>query len=165
MYDKSLYSEKQEPGKGSTMLYSKEEDKQNEKEKDELFKDLKDSYIKFTYDIEKLSLKYEEIKIGEKEFQNINEIGSNGMSKFEEVGQFIDFIKEMRNITDRDYNGKKEFTLELEIKGDKNRKDCILECLYKLTTYYLEKKQYKDFNILINGPSDGFLLLLDDLNS
>ena len=165
MYGKSLYSEKQEPGKGSTMLYSKEEDNQNEKEKDELFKDLKDSYIKFTYDIEKLSLKYEKIKIGEKEFHNINEIGSNGMSKFEEVGQFIDFIKEMRNITDRDYNGRKEFTLELEIKGDKNRKDCILECLYKLTTYDFEEKQYKDFNILINGPSDGFLLLLDDLNS
>ena len=165
MYGKSLYSEKQEPGKGSTMLYSKEEDNQNEKEKDELFNDLKDSYIKFTYDIEKLSLKYEEIKIGKKKIHNINEIGNNGMSKFEEVGQFIDFIKEMRNITDRDYNGKKEFTLELEIKGDKNRKDCILECLYKLTTYYSEKKQYKDFNILINGPSDGFLLLLDDLNS
>ena len=28
-----------------------------------------------------------------------------------------------------------------------------------------EQKQYKDFNILIKGPSEGFQYLMDDLNT
>ena len=165
MWGESYYNKKQESNKGRSMLDYIEEGEKKKKENDELCEDLKGSYIKLKYDSSKLALKYEKIKIGEREFQNINDIGGNEIRKDETIDKFIDFFKEIENQIENDYEQKNEFTLELEIKGDKNRISCNLDCLYKLTMHNNEQKQYRDFNILINGPSGGFQFLMDDLNN
>ena len=165
MWGESYYNKKQESNKGSSMLVSIEEAEKKKKENDKLCEDLKDSYVKLKYDSSQLTLKYEKIKIGKREFQNINDIGGNEIRKDETIDKFIDFFKEIENQIENDYEQKNEFTLELEITGDKRRISCNLECLYKLTMHNNEQKQYKDFNILINGPSGGFQYLMDDLNN
>ena len=165
MWGESYYNKKQESNKGSSMLVSIEEAEKKKKENDKLCEDLKDSYVKLKYDSSQLTLKYEKIKIGKREFQNINDIGGNEIRKDETIDKFIDFFKEIENQIENDYEQKNEFTLELEITGDKRRISCNLECLYKLTMHNNEQKQYKDFNILIKGPSEGFQYLMDDLNS
>ena len=165
MWGESYYNKKQESNKGSSMLVSIDEAEKKKKENDKLCEDLKDSYVKLKYDSSQLTLKYEKIKIGEREFQNINDIGGNEIRKDETIDKFIDFFKEIENQIDNDYEQKNEFTLELEITGDKRRISCNLECLYKLTMHNNEQKQYRDFNILIKGPSEGFQFLMDDLNN
>ena len=165
MWGESYYNKKQESNKGSSMLVSIEEAEKKKKENDKLCEDLKDSYVKLKYDSSQLTLKYEKIKIGKREFQNINDIGGNEIRKDETIDKFIDFFKEIENQIENDYEQKNEFTLELEITGDKRRISCNLECLYKLTMHNNEQKQYKDFNILIKGPSEGFQYLMDDLNN
>ena len=74
MWGESYYNKKQESNKGRSMLDYIEEGEKKKKENDELCEDLKDSYIKLKYDSSKLTLKYEKIKIGEREFQNINSL-------------------------------------------------------------------------------------------
>ena len=63
------------------------------------------------------------------------------------------------------YNKKYSFKLELEIKGDKKKNNCVLDCTYKLEVYEGKVTIYKDFDILVNKTSEGFQYFLNYLNN
>ena len=162
--NESYFNEKNKSNKGSSMLNNNEEIEKEKKEYEILCEELKDSKVTILYEIEKSYFDYIEIYIGKNKYDDIYQIAKNEIGKYE-VDNFRDFLLEIREKIDSSYNKKFNFRLELEIKGDKKKNNCVLDCTYKLETYDGNITQYKDFDILVNKTSEGFNFLLEYLNS
>ncbi len=164
----SFVNEKGKSHKGSTVLYYINECNDKKKEMEKLYEDMKDAHIKLAYDIKEKKFDYKEIKIGQKNYNKINDIGNNEIPRDKYVDGFITFFEELEEKIENNYNKKVNFELNLDILGDKDLK---LKCLYTLIIKEgegdKEKKSltnFKDFDILNNGPSEGFDYLLYLLN-
>ena len=132
--------------------------------KENLIEGLKDSYVKLYYNLLELKFEYKEIKIGGKSIKHIKDIEKKGNPHFEIINGYIKFLEEIEKKVEIEYNKKYEFLLELFIKGDKNKNSNIFECKYVLKISG-KTSQYKDFDIINNGISNGFNYLLEDLNN
>ena len=166
--EESFINEKGKSHKGSTVLYYINEYNDKKKEMEKLYEDMKDAHIKLAYDIKEKKFDYKEIKIGQKNYNKINDIGNNEIPRDKYVDGFITFFEELEEKIENNYNKKVNFELNLDILGDKDLK---LKCLYTLIIKEgegdKEKKSltnFKDFDILNNGPSEGFDYLLYLLN-
>ena len=145
------------------MLSNIQETNQKITDKGKLYDDLKDSKIELFYDIKEKKFEYKQIKIGENSYKHINDIGSNEIPKDEKIEEFINFFKEIEEKFE-EYNNKNEFTLILEIKGDKYKIELKLDCSYTVNIHG-KKQYYKDFDIINNGTSKGLEDLFYDLNN
>ena len=162
--NESYFNAKNKSNKGSSMLNNNEEIEQEKKEYEILCQELKDSKVTILYEIEKSYFDYIEIYIGKNKYDDIYQIAKNEIGKYE-VDNFRDFLLEIKEKIDSSYNKKFNFRLELEIKGDKKKNNCVLDCTYKLVTYDGNITQYKDFDILVNKTSEGFQYLLNYMNN
>jgi len=164
IFGNSYKNEKEKQDQGNIMPYSESNTNQKKVEKYELYDYLKESIIELFYDIKEKNFFYKQIKIGGKDYKNINDVVKNLIFKDEKVEAFIKFFEEIEERFKDEYNNKNEFTLKLEIKGDKYKIDLKLDCLYKLIIHEKEF-YYKDFDIINNGISTGFENLFYDLNN
>ena len=160
---KSYLSEKEKSHRGSSVLYYINECNVKKKELEKLYADMKNAQIKLVYDKQEKKFDYKEIKLGEKNYNKINDIGNNEIPRDKYVDGFISFFEELEEKIENNYNKKEDFELNLAIVGDDNLK---LNCSYKLIFKEgdKEEKTYKDFDIIKNGPSEGFECLLHQLN-
>ena len=163
IFGDSYNNEKQKSQKGTSMLSNIQETNQKITDKGKLYDDLKDSKIELFYDIKEKKFEYKQIKIGENSYKHINDIGSNEIPKDEKIEEFINFFKEIEEKF-KEYNNKNEFTLILEIKGDKYKIELKLDCSYTVNIHG-KKQYYKDFDIINNGTSKGLEDLFYDLNN
>ena len=53
---------------------------------EKLYEDMKDAHIKLAYDIKEKKFDYKEIKIGQKNYNKINDIGNNEIPRDKYVG-------------------------------------------------------------------------------
>ena len=161
----SYFNAKNKSNKGSSMLNNNEEIEKERKEYEILCEELKDSNIIFLFESEKKEdFFYTEINIGKNKYDDIFQIAKNEIGKYE-IDNFRDFLQEIKDKIFTSYNRKYSFRLELEIKGDKKKNNCVLDCTYKLKIYDREETIYKDFDILVNKTSEGFQYLLNYLNN
>ena len=160
----SYFNAKNKSNRGSSMLNNNEENEKEKKEYEILCEELKDSKIIFLYEVENNDFNYTEINIGKNKYIDIYQIAKNEIGKYE-VDNFRDFLLEIKEKIDTLYNKKYSFKLELEIKGDKKKNNCVLDCTYKLEVYEGKVTIYKDFDILVNKTSEGFQYLLNYLNN
>ena len=160
----SFVDEKEKQTKGSSIINNINENNLEKKEKDILIESLKDSNIKLYFNLSNLKLEYKEIKIGGKTYNHIKDIEKKEIPTFEPLNGFIKFFEEIEEKIENEYSKKYEFFLELFIKGDKNKNYCKLECKYVLNING-KTSQYRDFDIINCGISNGFNYLLDDLNN
>ena len=165
----SYVNEKEKSHKKSEFSLNTNENNTKKNEKDKLFEDMKNTSIKIVYDIVKNILDYQEIKIGDKNYNNINEINNNENPRDKNIIGFITFFEELEEKINKNYNKTVNFELALYIKGDKNKSAINLECLYKLIIKEITSKTpytsyYKDFDIINNGPSEGLEQIIYDLN-
>ena len=127
--------------------------------------DFKDHYnqkieIKFNFP----QVNFEKIIVGGKKYNDIYEIGKNEIGK-KEIDNFRDFLQEIKEKIVNNYKKNIKFKLKLDIKGDREKNDLVLNCIYNLKPDGGKKTTYKDFDILVNKTSEGFNFLLEYLNS
>ena len=163
--NESYFNEKNKSNKGSSMLNTIQENEKEKNEYEKLCEDLKDSQILIKYILEgKDNFKFDKIRIGNNYYEDIYKIGKNEIGKTE-IDNFRDFLQEIKTKIDTYYNKKNEFTLELIIKGDKDKNNCVLDCTYNLEILEKDITIYKEFNILLNKTSEAFEMLLNHLNN
>ncbi len=163
--NESFFNEKNKSNKGSSMLNYIQENEKEKKEYEILCEELKDSQIIIKYILEgEDNFNFEKIRIGKNFYEDIYKIAKNEIGK-PEIDNFRDFLQEIIAKIDTYYNKKNKFKLILDIKGDKDRNNCVLDCTYNLEILEKDKTTYKDFDILVNKTSEGFKYLLEHLNN
>ena len=92
----------------------------------------------------------------------------------DDVPEFITFMNEFKEKIEKKYNNNYSLiiTLKFNIVGD--LKDLVgklynINCVYELEKLGLDSdenkvKKYKDENILVNGLSEGFEFLIEEIN-
>ena len=158
----SLKEAKENQNNGNSIMNNISENHPEKKEN--LIEGLKDSYVKLYYNLLELKFEYKEIKIGGKPINHIKDIEKKGNQNFKIINGYIKFLEEIEKKVEIEYNKKYEFLLELFIKGDKDKNSNNFECKYVLKISG-KTSQYKDFDIINNGISNGFNYLLEDLNN
>ena len=162
----SYFNEKNKANKGSSMLKFNEDNEKDKKNYEKLCDELKDSQILLSHEIKFNfpQVNFEKIIVGGKKYNDIYEIGKNEIGK-KEIDNFRDFLQEIKEKIVNNYKKNIKFKLKLDIKGDREKNNLVLKCIYNLKPDGGEKTTYKDFDILVNKTSEGFNFLLEYLNS
>ena len=116
-----------------------------------------------------MTLKYSVLKIGKTEYKDKNNDIYTILNYYDTtddvVLKFIDFLENLKVNIEEEYNKNNNFTLKLFFKGKSYFNIFKLDCHYVIKVKNMPEKFFVEKNILINGISDGFYLLMDYINS
>ena len=145
-----------------------------------IYNNMSKNFTKINYGNNKTEINYEKLKELEIIFKNINNNQLNFIEKnkklFENYVKLITIMNSMKEKLNTEYKNNYELTIKIKfIKNEIKNKDNInifnIDCLY---TFYTpnnniknsaKKLKFRDKNIILNGPTKGFLFLLNEINS
>ena len=81
------------------------------------------------------------------------------------IKKFIDYLNEVKDKLEENYNRSNNFKLKLYIKGNKNSSNLYYECIFIPIINNKQDEIFVERDIFINGISDAFYLLLNHLNN